>query len=126
MSARTPPIRDRARRAAESDGTARAMPDRRGETPSRPPPGPFWPRRPRRSCIQRSNGLPVGREAAVVQAGVVAVQRLLRTIARAHQRPGDALQKTFGKRAFAIAVKFPGRHEALYGQVIDRGAQILA
>src|SRR5687767_6275617 len=60
-----------------------------------------------------------------LQSRVVAFERALGAIARAHQRPGDAFEETFRQRPFAIARKFFRRYPALDSQVVRRRPQIL-
>ena len=49
----------------------------------------------------------LGYEAGVIEAGVVAIQRLLRAIAGAHQRPGNTLEKAPGQSALRGSDRTP-------------------
>src|SRR6185369_5574758 len=60
------------------------------------------------------------------QAGVVALERTLGSIARPHQRAGDAFEKAFCQRHLAITLEVLRRHPALDGEVIRSRSQILA
>src|SRR6185437_6920560 len=64
-------------------------------------------------------------EARIVEPGVIAIQRLLGAIARAHQRTRDAFEKTECEGAFAIAIELRRRDETLDAQVIERRPQVL-
>ncbi len=58
--------------------------------------------------------------------GVVAIQRLLRAIARAHERARHAFEEAARQRPFAIAIELLRRDESLHGKMIHGRTQILA
>jgi hypothetical protein len=61
-----------------------------------------------------------------VQADVVARERLLGAIARAHQRARHAFAEAALEAPGAVALELLRRDEALDRKVIDRGAEVLA
>src|SRR5262245_10356238 len=63
-------------------------------------------------------------ERAVVEARIVAIQRLFRAIARAHERPRHTFEKAARQRPLAIAIELLRRDESLHGKVIHRRAQV--
>src|SRR6185312_4896449 len=77
-------------------------------------------------CALRSNNLLLGCETGIVESGVVPVQSLLGAIARAYQRPRDALEEAARESTLAVAIELRGRDVALDGQMVDRRPQILA
>src|SRR5262249_13800481 len=65
------------------------------------------------------------RQTAIIQARVVAVERLFRPIARAHQRSGYALQKALRQSLLPKLVELRRGDETLYRKMIERRTQIL-
>src|SRR5690606_26423095 len=74
---------------------------------------------PRSSC--RISNLLRGQQ----DTSVVALERPLSPIARAHERPRHALEKTERERLLAITLELLRRHPALNGQMIGRWTQVL-
>src|SRR5262249_18653808 len=83
------------------------------------------PRRPQAGCgslsahalapgLARPAASP-GTRAAIVQPGIVTIERLLGAIARAYQRSRNTLEEAARERELAIAIELRGRDEALDG-----------
>src|ERR1700741_895891 len=65
------------------------------------------------------------RQGAIIQPGVIPVERLFRPIARPDQRPRHTLQKPSGQRPLAVLIKLGRRDKTLNGKMIDRRPQVL-